>query len=139
MCKKSFITIFICFCVIAIQIYRKILKKYRKREITLQFLFKKLRKIVFRYLHKEFYAKIHDKVRTRSRSHVMQLLTVSSARMTDFWRYLGQIGLKWNKSGTLSDQISVHIGSPRLGSTRQNVLKSNLKKSLICPILVLCI
>ena len=36
MCKKNFIAISICFCVIALQIYREILKKYRKRAITLE-------------------------------------------------------------------------------------------------------
>ena len=25
---------------------------------------------------------------------------------------MGQIGLKWDKSGTFSDQISVHLGAP---------------------------
>ena len=36
-----------------------------------------------------------------------------------------QIAPKRNKSGTFSDQISVHFS--------QNVLKSDLKKSWICP------
>ena len=36
MCKKNFIPISICFCVIALQSYREILKKYRKRAITLE-------------------------------------------------------------------------------------------------------
>ena len=36
---------------------------------------------------------------------------------------VGQIGPKWEKSGTFSDQISVHFGA-----LRQNVLKSDLKK-----------
>ena len=36
MCKKNFIPISISFCVIALQIYREILKKYRKRAITLE-------------------------------------------------------------------------------------------------------
>ena len=36
MCKKHFIPISIGFCVIALQSYREILKKYRKRVITLQ-------------------------------------------------------------------------------------------------------
>ena len=36
MCKKNIIPISICFCVIAIQIFREILKKYRKTAITLQ-------------------------------------------------------------------------------------------------------
>ena len=46
MCKKNFIPISIGFCVIALQIYREILKKYRKRVITLQKnnFFKNLRK-----------------------------------------------------------------------------------------------
>ena len=34
-CKKNFIPISIYFCVIALQSYREILKKYRKRAITL--------------------------------------------------------------------------------------------------------
>ena len=42
---------------------------------------------------------------------------------------VGQIGPKWDKSGTFSDLISVHFGS-----SSQNVLKSDLKKSRICPI-----
>ena len=36
---------------------------------------------------------------------------------------------KWDKSGTFSDQISEHFGA-----LRQNVLKSDLKKSQISPI-----
>ena len=41
-----------------------------------------------------------------------------------------QISPKWKKkSGTFSDQISVHFGSQS-----QNVLISDLKKSRICPI-----
>ena len=36
MCKKNFIPISICFYVIALQSYREILKKYRKRAITLE-------------------------------------------------------------------------------------------------------
>ena len=36
MCKKNFLPISIYFCVIALQIYREISKKYRKREITLE-------------------------------------------------------------------------------------------------------
>ena len=36
MCKNNFIPISISFCVIALQSYREILKKYRKRAITLQ-------------------------------------------------------------------------------------------------------
>ena len=36
MCKKNFIPISIGFCVIALQSYREILKKYRKRAITRQ-------------------------------------------------------------------------------------------------------
>ena len=41
-----------------------------------------------------------------------------------FGSKVGQIDCKWDKSGTFSDQISVHFGS-----MSQNVLKSNLKKS----------
>ena len=52
---------------------------------------------------------------------------VSDAR---FGCKVGQIGKKWDKSGTFSDQISVHFGA-----LRQNVLKSDLKKSRICPIM----
>ena len=44
------------------------------------------------------------------------------------WLKMGQIGPKWDKSGTFSDQISEHFGA-----TRQNVLKSDLKKSRIYP------
>ena len=59
MCKKNRIPIFIEFCVIALQIYREILKKYRKRAITLKkTIFQKFEKIVFRYSQKECYAKI---------------------------------------------------------------------------------
>ena len=36
MCKKNFIPITIGFCVIALQSYREILKKYRTREINQQ-------------------------------------------------------------------------------------------------------
>ena len=39
-----------------------------------------------------------------------------------FYPKVGQITSKWDKSGTFSDQISVHFGSPS-----QNVLKSDLK------------
>ena len=39
---------------------------------------------------------------------------------------VGQIVTKWDKSETFSDQISVHFGA-----VRQNVLKSDLKKSRI--------
>ena len=35
---------------------------------------------------------------------------------------VSQIGFKWDKFGTFSDQILVHFGSPR-----QNVPKSDLK------------
>ena len=42
---------------------------------------------------------------------------------------MGQIVPKWGKSGTFSDQISVHFGA-----VRQNVPKSDLKKSRILPI-----
>ena len=51
MCKKNCIPIAICFCVIALQRYREILKKYRKRAMAItlekkQF-FKNLRKTFF--------------------------------------------------------------------------------------------
>ena len=47
MCKKNFIPISIGFCVIPLQSYREILKKYIKRAITLQkFFFKNLRKSI---------------------------------------------------------------------------------------------
>ena len=49
--------------------------------------------------------------------------------MTRFEPKVGQISPKWDKSGTYSDQISVHFGSPS-----QNVLKSDLNKSRIRPI-----
>ena len=42
---------------------------------------------------------------------------------------VGQIDTKWDKSGTFSDQNSVHFGA-----VRQNVLNSDLKKSQICQI-----
>ena len=45
-----------------------------------------------------------------------------------FGTKVGQIGPKWDKSETFSDQISVHFG------VSQNVLKSDLKKSRICLI-----
>ena len=41
---------------------------------------------------------------------------------------VGQNGAKWDKFGTFSDQILVHFGS-----MSQNVLKSDQKKSRICP------
>ena len=44
--------------------------------------------------------------------------------LTRFEHKMGQIGRKWDESGTFSDQISVHFGA-----MRQNVLKSDLKKS----------
>ena len=37
---------------------------------------------------------------------------------------MGQICPKWDKSGTVADQISVHFGS-----VSQNVLKSDLRQS----------
>ena len=49
--------------------------------------------------------------------------------LTRFGLKMGQIGPKWDKSGTFSDQIPVHFGS-----SSQSVLKSDLKKSWICPI-----
>ena len=44
---------------------------------------------------------------------------------------VGQIGPKWEKSGSFLDQISVHFDAPH-----QNVLKSDLKKSRIRPIVI---
>ena len=41
---------------------------------------------------------------------------------------VGQIAPKWDKSGTFSDQISVHFG------LSQNVLKSDLKKLSDSPL-----
>ena len=52
-----------------------------------------------------------------------------SIRDRRFGYKVGQIRPKWDKSGTFSDQISVHFGS-----ASQNVLKSDLKKSRICLI-----
>ena len=49
--------------------------------------------------------------------------------MSDLGLTWGKIGAKWDKSGTFSDQMSVHFGA-----VRQNVLSSDLKKSRICPI-----
>ena len=45
--------------------------------------------------------------------------------MTRFRPKMGQIGPKWDKSGTSSDQDLVNFGAS------QNVLKSDLKKSRI--------
>ena len=76
-------------------------------------------------------------------------LEISDVR---FVSKVGQIGPKWDISGTFSDHISVHFGSlnwplmgksgnfseqisVHFGSLNQNVLKSNLKKYRICPIL----
>ena len=57
MCKKNVIPISIGFCVIALQSYREILKKYRKGAITLnKIFFQKFEITVFRYSHKECYA-----------------------------------------------------------------------------------
>ena len=44
------------------------------------------------------------------------------------WAQRGQIGPKLEKSGTISDPISVHFGSPS-----QNVLKLDQKKFRIYP------
>ena len=49
-------------------------------------------------------------------------------RLTRFGPKVGQIVPKWNKSKTFSDQISVHFES-----ASQSVLKSDVKKSRICP------
>ena len=46
-----------------------------------------------------------------------------------FGSKVGQIGPNWDKSGTFSDQISVH-----LAQKRQNVLKCDVKKLWICLI-----
>ena len=52
---------------------------------------------------------------------------------------VGQIGPKWDTSGTFSDQIPVHFGSMRMLTLQFTVMFSVLeaywKKSLICPIL----
>ena len=48
---------------------------------------------------------------------------------TSFGPKVGLIGPKWDKSGPFSDQIWVYFGA-----LWQNVLKSDLKKSRICPI-----
>ena len=59
--QKNFISIHIYFFVIALQSYRKILKKYRKRAISLQkkqTIFQKIEKTVFIYSHIECYANI---------------------------------------------------------------------------------
>ena len=53
---------------------------------------------------------------------------INAPSCPDFDSQVGQIAPKWDKSGTFSDEISVHFGSPS-----QNVLKSHLKKSRICP------
>ena len=81
---------------------------------------------------------------------------VSTIEDVRFWPKVGQIGTKWDKSGTFSDKISVHFGSanhklvqthlngtnPGLFQIRfqciwrpaPNALKSDLKKPRICPI-----
>ena len=46
----------------------------------------------------------------------------------------GQIDRKWDKSRTFSDQISVHFSAGRQ-YVQKAVLKSNLRKHRICPIL----
>ena len=43
--------------------------------------------------------------------------------VTGFGPKMGQIGPKWDKSGTFSDQISVHFGT-----AAPKLLKSDLKK-----------
>ena len=45
--------------------------------------------------------------------------------VSDFCPEVCQIGLKWDKSGDFSTQISVHFDS-----VIQNVLKSDLKKKI---------
>ena len=61
-----------------------------------------------------------------------------------FGSKVGQIGPKWDKSGAISDQFSVHLApNPGLFQIRfqfstvhlaSNALISNLKKLRICPI-----
>ena len=60
MCKKNIIPISIGVCVIALQSYREILKKYRKRVITTnkKHFFQKIEKTVFRQSHEECSAKV---------------------------------------------------------------------------------
>ena len=60
----------------------------------------------------------------------MNSTSPSSTHRCQFDPKVGQIVPKWGKSGTFSDQISVHFGA-----LRQNVPKSDLKKSQIFPIL----
>ena len=48
-----------CFCVIALQIFREILKKYRKSAITLQIaIFQKIEKTIFRQSQEDYHAKV---------------------------------------------------------------------------------
>ena len=57
-------------------------------------------------------------------------ILVSNVLGCQFGAEVGQIVPNRGKPGTFSDQISVHLGSPS-----PNVLKSDLKKSRIFPIL----
>ena len=67
----------------------------------------------------------------------------SQTREVRIWRKVDQIGPKWDKSRTFSNQISVHLDksgtfsdqiSVHLARQRQMHLKSDLKKPRICPI-----
>ena len=66
---------------------------------------------------------------TTAREHVERVFTVST-RGSKFELKMGQIDPKWGQSRDFLDQSSVHFGS-----ASQNVLKSDLKKSRIYPIL----
>ena len=63
--------------------------------------------------------------------HWRQWVTEQGLQNRDvmFSSKVGQIGPKLDKSVTFPDQISEHFGA-----VRQNVLKSDRKKSRICPI-----
>ena len=80
------------------------------------------------------------------------LLTGEFSLVDRYWPKVVQVGLKWDKFGTFSDQISVHFGSgsqnvlisdqnmfqfsanlTHFGSTIENVLKSDLKMSRFAP------
>ena len=63
-----------------------------------------------------------------ARVFLWRLLRGRQTRVVRFRPKVGQIGPKRDKSGIFSDQISGHFGAPR-----QNVLKSDLKKSWMCP------
>ena len=58
-----------------------------------------------------------------------QLGSDITTRMSNWVLIWIRLAPKWDKSATFSDEISVYFGSQS-----QNILKSDLKKSRICPI-----